>query len=292
MISINKKIKKFFSPHWLIVLILTLLSAAGLFLVFRHGMEKSVFAFCVYPVSAYTLGIDVFYAVRWIVKIYRGIRQVKVLQPYFQNREFRKIVSMGQGLVVSFVFAVFKLVLGVLYQASWELAVGGYYLVLCLIRANLMRVVHKGMSENQPDRMRTEWINMLRTGILMFLLNVAMTSMAVLMIWENKGNAYPGFIIYLSALHAFYALIHACVQMFRFRKSDRPVFYSVNVVNLAGALMSILILQVGLLQMFSESALLSAVMNTVTATVVLASVFAMAVLMVVQGLKELKRKSI
>ena len=123
----------------------------------------------------------------------------------------------------------------------------------------------------------------------MFFLNLAMSGMVIQMIWQNKGNSYPGFVIYVSAMHAFYAFINACVQIFRFRKSGRPVFHSVNALNLAGALLSMFVLQTGLLQMFGEPGLFQQLMNILTATVVMAFVFAMAVMMVIHGIKECKK---
>lgn len=289
---IKKTVGILLNPPWITVLALVILCTAGLVYVFTHAMDQSFLAYCLYPVSAYTTCVTVYYLVRWGLYIYHRIRSVEWLQPYFNDREYRKLVSMGQGLLVSLFFALFKLTLSMIYHTIWEMAVGIYYLVLCLIRTNLMRVAKKAMHEKDYDRTRTEWINYLRTGIFMFVLNATMSGMAVLMIWQNQGNSYPGFVIYVSAFHAFYALINACVQMFRFRKSGRPVFYSVNAVNLAGALMSIFILQIGLLQMFAEPGLFTMMMNAMTATAVLASVFALAVLMVVQGIKELQRNKL
>lgn len=275
-------------PHWLILLMLAAGCSAGLVTVFSLGLENSVFAYCLYPASAYTTCISCAVLIKWGMKLKKEVRQAKLLQPYFEDAEYRKLISVMQGSLVSFLFAAFKLTVSLIYNTSWDFAVGIYYLVLCLIRTNLMRVVKKGAHEHEIARMKTEWVNTLRTGIFMFVLNAAMSGMAVLMIWQNKGNAYPGYVIYVSALHAFYALISACVQMFKFRKSGRPVYYSINAVNLAGALMSIFILQAGLLQMFAESGAFVKMMNGLTGTAVLSSVFAMAVLMVVQGINRCK----
>lgn len=191
--------------------------------------------------------------------------------------------------IVSLLFAVFKCAVGAIYRAAWEMAVGIYYMILCVIRMNLVRVAGKVFREDKDAAMKTEWINYMRTGILMFVLNVTMSGMVIQMIWLNKSNQYPGFFIYISALHAFYSLIQSLWQMFKFRKSGRPLFYSAHAVNLAGALVSILVLQAGLLNLFADSAFFQRFMNGFTGTLVMASVFAMAVQMVIQGLDHVRQ---
>jgi len=276
-------------PHPVILTLMIGISFFGLIAVFSNGLEKSFIAYLIYPISAYSLCVSSFHLVKFAMRVKHKVEEFPVFQVYFHDDELRKTLSILQGTIVSLLFAVFKCTLGAIYQVAWEMAIGIYYMIQCMIRINLARVARKVPHEDKDAAMKTEWINYMRTGILMFVLNAAMSGMVIQMIWLNKSNQYPGFFIYVSALHAFYSLTNSVWQIFKFRKSGRPLFYSANAVNLAGALVSILVLQAGLLNMFADSALFQRFMNGLTGTFVMASVFAMAVQMVIQGINHVRQ---
>ena len=277
-------------PHWSLLVLLSAVCAVLLVKIFVRGAEKEIWAIGVYALSFALLTMDLIKLSAFVKRTARKIKNIGWLQPYFQDKELRKTVSIVQGAVVSAGYALFKLVVGVMMHSAWQLAAGIYYAVLGAMRLMLLNTLRKEAEADETQRMKMEWKSYQSAGVLMFFLNAAMTGMAIQMIWQNQRNSYPGYVIYVSALHAFYALIHAVLQMIRFRKSKWPVFTASNALNFAGALMSIFILQTGLLDMFADSGFGVMLANSATGTCVLASVFAMAVMMVVQSIKELKKE--
>lgn len=128
----------------------------------------------------------------------------------------------------------------------------------------------------------------------MFLLNVAMGAMIVQMIWKNEGYEYPGYVIYLSAMYAFYSFISAIINLVKFRKIGNPILSASKVINFAGTLMSVLALQTAMISRFGEGdEYFRMKMNMITGSCVLIITVFMAVYLIVRGqsaLNQLKNK--
>lgn len=130
-------------------------------------------------------------------------------------------------------------------------------------------------------------------GIMMFALNTAMTGMTIQMIWQNHGYEYKGYIIYISALYAFYCLINAVVNVVKFAKINNAILSSSKILALAGALMSMFALQTAMFSAFGGGEELQRIFNTITGGAVLAITAGMAVFMIIRAnicLKKLKNE--
>ncbi|MGN0373648.1 MAG: hypothetical protein ACI4F3_12645 [Enterocloster sp.] len=70
---------------------------------------------------------------------------------------------------------------------------------------------------------------------------------------KNNGFAYPGMMIYLMAMYAFYAVIAAAVNVMKFRKYGSPVMSAAKMINLTAALVSMFSLETAMLDQFGEA---------------------------------------
>lgn len=181
---------------------------------------------------------------------------------YLQDPTLRSSVQVHLSIIMNFFYALFRLAVGIHYASVWFLSMAAYYLVLGILRLLLMVGYHR-----RTDAM--ERLSYRRTAWLLFLLNIPMGGMILLMVVTNSGYSYPGYVIYLSALYTFYAVISAVIQLIRFRRLGSPILSAAKVLNLIAALMSLLGLQTAMIAQFSaEEAVFRKMMNTITGSFV------------------------
>ena len=110
------------------------------------------------------------------------------------------------------------------------------------------------------------------------------------MIHQGQGAKYPGLLIYAAATYAFFLLAFAIVQLIKYQKYKSPILSAAKYINLAQAMMAMFSLQVAMFASFNADgdALIERIMNSITGGVVCCSIFAMAVIMVVQSFSKLK----
>lgn len=232
--------------------------------------------------------------VKIIVSFRKFMRRYKYTSMYLDDIEFRARVSLYSGLAVNMFYAVFKCTTGVIFRSAWLWAIGIYYVMLSAVRFTLMRNVRiTYKKEHGMERKMHEYKSARLCGIMMFALNAAMGGMTVQMIWQNRSYEYKGYIIYISALYAFYCLIIAVVNVVKFSKRNNAILSAAKILALAGALMSMFALQTAMFSALGGGEGLQRLMNTITGGAVCFIVMGMAVFMIVRAnirLKELKRK--
>lgn len=279
-----------------LLLLLTAASAAGLAWVFAAGGEDTPAAIALYTLAFYALCAWAYRApglMRWV----RGgpgawLGRQPLYRRYRADIRFRGCCALYSGLATSLFFAWFKLAAALLYRSVWLGAIAAYYAVLALIRALLVRQLHRRPAGETPEQaLRREWRGYRRTGWLMLLLTAAMSGMVVQMVRDGQGYSYPGYIIYVTALYAFYTVIMAVVNLVRFRGAGSPLLSASKAVSLAGAAMSILALQTAMLTQFgAQDALPAAWRNALTGAGVLALCFGLSAGMIARARRTLKRR--
>jgi len=194
-------------------------------------------------------------------------------------------------MIINLFYAGFKFVTSILYGSVWLGAIAIYYVMLCILRFHLILNAHKAAKlDNRKVKLIQEFHSYRKTGFLMFLLNGAMGGMVFQMIWQNEGYEYPGYVIYLSAMYAFYSFISAVWNLVKFRRAGSPILSASKAISFAGALMSVLALQTAMIARFGEGdEHFRMEMNIITGTFVLGITLFMAVYLIVHGQKALNR---
>ncbi len=230
--------------------------------------------------------------IKAIVSFRNFMHRYKYTSMYLDDREFRAKVSLYIGLIINLMYAVFKCSTGAIFRSAWLWAIGVYYVILSAIRLMLLRNVRiTDKKEHTAERRIYEYKSARLCGIMMLALNVAMTLMTVQMIWQNRGYEYRGYIIYISALYAFYCLINAVVNVVKFAKINNPILSAAKMLSLAGALMSMFALQTAMFSAFGGGESYQRLMNTVTGGIVCAAVLGIAMFMIVTSNKKLAQSN-
>ena len=186
--------KVLYPKRWLAILFSTI-SFALLFFVFATKDKESVLAYVVYAMSAYSLVILVIQIPALITGIKLRISNWKVtrlvsantfVNRYFKDMSFRGSISVYQGMIVNFIYVIFRVVTAIKYASVWFISIAVYYLVLGIMRTYL--IVKYRADSSYLDECKCYK----KIGILLFVLNIPMGGMIAQMVAKNSGFSYPG----------------------------------------------------------------------------------------------------
>ncbi len=286
--------KLLYPPKW-ILFIFPAAAFAALIFVFVAGEKDSWQAYPVYFISAYALVILISALTRLFIRTKAKIvnsRPIKKLSSsyigkrYISDMSFRGGFSIYQGMVFNLLYALFRMVTGIIYSSVWFISIAVYYFVLGGMRAYLIF----GYRRKDDMGLAYEYRCYRRIAWLLFLLNIPMGGMILLMIKTNSGFSYPGYVIYLSVLYTFYTLCMSVNNLVKYRKLGSPILSSAKVLNFVSAMMSVLGLQTAMISQFSTNGEeYRKLMNTVTGGVVYGIVVLIAVYMIVNSAIKRKR---
>ena len=214
-------------------------------------------------------------------------RWLPVLQRYQTDVSFNIYVSLYRGLALNILYAILKFVFGIYYHSVWFDTLAVYYLLLAVTRFTLVRYAGRNAL---GANLLSEWRRYRLCGIILLLLNLALTGVVILVVQENEGFHYAGYLIYAMALYAFYNVITAVRNVVRFRRYRSPVMSAAKVVNLAAALVSILALETAMLAQFgsNDGERFRAVMSGATGGGICTIILGIAIYMIRRAAKEIR----
>lgn len=293
----KEPLRKILFPHGFLVFLLFNLTIVLLVYSLAYSEAIPAVQYASYAISSYAL-VVVCARIPGIIKRIKNILYGNELTAkYLTEKQVRDTVSLHTGIAMDCLMAVLKIIMGIWYRSYWLLAVAIYHVTLGFMHFMLLKKEwSRGGNESEEfDQEKLKRLYQLRSyrfcGNLMFFLNVAMTGMLIQMIWQGQGYTYPGFTVYAFAAYAFYCLISAMIKWIKYRKIEDPTFTASKNIKLAKALMSLFTLQTVLINQFGAemAEITKMIMNSMTGILICASVFALAVIMVIKGNEEIRK---
>lgn len=230
--------------------------------------------------------------IKLVVKIRTFLYEHKYTNMFLTDLDFRAKFSLLTGLIINSAYAVFRMFTGIIFVSSWYFSIGFYYLALGIIKFSLLHNVK--LDEKKSDNY-DKFIHQYKTtrncGYFMLMINIAVAGMAIQMIYQNKHYEYKGYIIYISALFAFYTLITAIVSFVKYRKRNNPIITSSKLISLMSAIMAMYTLQTAMLTTFvgENSDNYNRMMNSITGGVVFAAILSAAIFQIIYSRKKIKK---
>lgn len=255
---------------------------------------KPYLAYLSYFVSAYALIISIT-GISGIVRLVRqGIDQhplvrkalgVPMVSRYLREDMFRAQTGLYQGFFINLLYAGIKLLSGILYRSVWFVTLAVYYILLAVMRASLLHYVRK----DEKNKI-SEWRRYRLCGIILMFMNAALAGIVILVVRQNSGFEYPGMLIYMMAMYAFYAAITAVRNVVKFRKYGSPVMSAAKVINLTAALVSLLSMETAMLTQFgaANDPMFRQIMTASTGAGISLIVLGMAVFMIVRSTRQMR----
>ena len=298
MERVKKALKKILKKLFCLPPVPTLLisvPAYGLVIYALAGKNvEPVIAYAAYFLSAYAFIITV----TGITGIVRFVRQgidrhplvrkalgIPLVSRYLREDMFRAETGLYQGFFINLLYAGIKMFSGILYRSVWFITLAVYYILLAVMRASLLHYVRKAGKDKV-----SEWKRYRLCGIILLFMNIALAGIVILVIYQNSGFEYPGMLIYVMAMYAFYAAIMAVRNVVKFRKYGNPVMSAAKVINLTAALVSMLSLETAMLTQFgaADDPLFRQIMTASTGAGISLVVLGMAVFMIVRSTRQMK----
>ena len=264
-----EKFKKFIFPHPIIIFILFGFSLISLIYVFLYKLEMHPIAYVLYMIAFYTLVVvcvRIPGIVRWVKE---KLHANKYTDLYLTDKDLRVRISMYRGLLISFIFATFKIILGFVYNSSWLFAMAGYNTILSLMRfIVIFRSQKKGLSEMEERKRGLRSYQV--CGWLVMVLNIAVSVVMFMVIVQKQTIEYHMIVTIGLAAFTFYCFTMAVINMVKYRDRKNPVYAAIKRIDMVKAIVSIFTLQVAMLTAFNGQgeAVDVNLMNTLTGVAV------------------------
>ena len=211
------------------------------------------------------------------------------INEYRASGELKSRVRLYSGALLNAVFAVFKIVTGIIYRSSWLLAAGIYFLIFLAVRMKVINLDLKVLKAGADPDYEKEWSFFGKIGWLMFLMDIGLSGIVVQVVKMNKVNTYSGIVIYLIAAYAFYRYITALIRIIKGRDDERPYLSAARSIDMSFAVTEIFTLQTAMLARFGQGRDYHEA-NLATGTVVALIVAAIAIDMILRARKQLQSR--
>lgn len=282
--------KLLFPPLWLTI-VLTVISTVALGFIFSKGWEETPMAYVSYVVAFYTLTIVCLACWKTIPGYYKNIKgkvyENKYANWYFTDRVFKTHVNLYRSLVINLLYVGVNAVSAVVYNTAWFAVFAIYYAIMAIMRFLLVRYVGR----NQIGQsLLGEWKRSRLCAYVLMTVNLALSGAVLMMVYHQRGFEYRGFLIYVMALYTFYITTTAMIDVIKYRKFKSPVMSASNVIKLAAALVSMLMLETAMFAQFGgeSSPEFQSIMIMATGGGIAVTVTAMSIYMIIRSAGEIK----
>lgn len=277
-----------FPPLAVLVMLLPVATVCLVYAMAFWGTESAV-TIGSYVLAAYTLTV-------WCAKLPRLIRCIKTFQNenrhikrWREDARLRVNVSLYGSLFLNTAYAVFQLGLGFYHLSFWFVSLAGYYLSLAAMRLFLVRYTRR---HAPGEQMKAELRRYRLCGIVFLVMNLALSLMIFFMVYWNRTFHHHQITAIAMAAYTFTSLTLAIVNIVRYRRYQSPVYTATKIISLAAALVSLLTLESTLLTAFGDGTMdlvARRLLLGISGGVISAFIILLAVYMIVQGTKKLRK---
>lgn len=277
------------NPHgiWLVLfyILFTLVTSGTLILVILVP-NQTIWHYILYAIAAILLTYFVYTMIIFVPRMKAGIMAIlqkhKFTNSILKDYGYRTIVFGVCSFIVNLTFISFVAVMAFISKTAWYFTITIYYIVLAGMKGNVFYSKRKYGTEIKEARA-------LRFSGIMFIIMTVVFSGVILLIYKaNHYFEYAGLLIYAAAAFTFYKLSLAIYNLFKSRKHDSLYVQNIRNINLASALISIIMLQVAMFQAFAPEHNLGFA-NALTGGGVSAIILVLGILMIIKANKRLKQ---
>lgn len=228
-----------------------------------------------------------------IEKIVSTIKRNPLGEKFFDDYTFRIILSTMPTFIINVAYTVYNGVLGVMHQSEWFITMAVYYSLLGIMRYH---AVHTGrIISRMEDQslIKKKELSVIKTeGILLLLLNLALSSVVLLTIVQDTAKRYSEIMVITIAAYTFYKIITSVINMIKVRKLQSPILITIRNISVADALVSVLTLQMTMLASFQGRSTLNInQMNAMTGMAACILISLLGISMIYYSYKRNKKES-
>lgn len=282
-----------FNPNAAITLLISAPCFTLMGLCLAEIITNPVLIVIFYLFSAYSLIICLTLVIRTAKKLPGRILKLPAVKKFletpfgkqfFGNVGYRTKIFLYPGSVINLIFCIANIYSAVSQRSVWCAYLAIYYILLAGMRLMVLRKADKDLKTGEELKIYRN------CGIMLLITNQILTAISIAVVTSGSGFSYRGNMIYAAALFAFYNIITAATNVFKFRKYNRPSLSAAKIINFTAAVVSMFALESAMLSRFSTEAdkEFSRIMTSVSATAVCTGVLVMAIYMVARSTALLK----
>jgi hypothetical protein len=157
--------------------------------------------------------------------------------------DFRRATVLGTipSLLLDFLFIGVNFVLGVYLLSLWNMVLCIYYVMLTLLRLNVLGRSAKAVFSK--DKVKA-YIKLYRsTHRMLFVLDIMLAGAIYILLDNYIWKSYPGVAIYFVAVYTVYKVAASVINLFRAHRVRSVTTILLRKIGYADALVSLLILE-------------------------------------------------
>lgn len=281
---------KILFPHAAVLAFLAFLSACLLIPAFAVKGVGLPFQIGAYTLSFYALVILCLRAPDFMRKIGAFKRENRLYLRYTRDMRFRMNLTLGCALIANAAYAIFQLCLGFHHRSAWFFSMAGYYFLLAGMRIMLFMYTK---AHAPGEKIAAEWRKYRSCGVCLLFMNLALSVFNLYFVYRIRTFHHHEITTIAMAAYTFTALTFACVNFAKSNRMNSPVYSACKAVSLAAAAVSLLTLENALMTTFDQghSEIFHRVMLGATGACVMASVFMIAIVLIVRGTRKIKNQT-
>ena len=294
----NKLLETLKKPSGKIIALSTLLTVltvgGSMVFLFLPELNKTleILSYVCFGFSALFFGYSVYLVVIFAPhakeKTVNLLKRWRITREFLESFGFRTMVGVTLSLGVSIAYGLFNGIFGIIYGSVWYGVLSAYYICLTLIRSGVVNRNKKGRLNLEKQKYKTAKTYR-NSGIVLLILNVALSFAIAQMIFEGMGYEYPGLLIYVHATYTFTKIGTAIYNFVKAQKQTDLTVEAARDINLVDGAVSILALQTAMFASFGDGNIDISIANTLTGSAVSVFAYFMAIFMIVKGNKIIKK---
>lgn len=264
-------------------------------LVDYEGTVLEILAYISYGLAGVSLAYSVYtmviYAPGLKGRIVSFLLSHELTRRLIHNWGFRTILTSSVTFVITLINSLLNAYLGISEGSIWFGALAAYYIFLTLMRSGLL-LYHRKKRDFDSEAL-TRAKKYTKCGVLLLILNAALSSAIAQMIFDDRGFEYKDWLIYAFAAYAFFKIFRSVRNAVKARRQDDLTIQAIREINMVDSAVSILALQTALLHTFGDGSVDISLFNTLTGSAVSLFALTLSIFMIVRGTKitkELKRQ--
>lgn len=189
-----------------------------------------------------------------IEKLLMTVKKTSFGAQFLEDYTFRTILTTMPSFIINVAYTVYNGVIGIVNQSSWFITMAVYYSLLGVMRYHAVNTGRKISRMKNQKLIRKKELAVIKTdGLLLLLLNLALSGVVLLTIAKGRAKAYPEIMAISIAAYTFYKTTMAVINMVKVRKMQSPILITIRNIGVADALVSMLTLQTTMLASFQNT---------------------------------------
>lgn len=285
----KKAIKAIFFPHVAIVALITVLSLLSLIYSLVRLDPLHYISIIAYVMSVYSTVAVICTFPSLVSKIKTLKEKIKAKQDLADPSkiaQFKINLTLYGTFFYNSVYAIFTLFIGLWHNSSWYLSIAAYYILLAIMRFSLL---YYSRSNTAGEDVISELKHFRFCGVLLLLMNTALSGMTVYQTIDNREFAHRGITAAALGIFTLSLFTLSIINIIKYRKFNSPILFAAKLISFVSALVSMLSLETAVISklgtFISDKA--QKVITGISAFSVLAIIGYIGIFMVAQGNKKL-----